>query len=81
MTQRTHTCLTCGGTARPSTVSYEEPRDNQHCTVTNIPAYVCDQCRDVLYDDIVIEQIENILGSGVPVRTLQTLVYDFTTTA
>ena len=72
--------MTCGGTARPALVSYEETRDNQHRIVTGVPAYVCDQCGDVLYDDTVVEQLENILESGTPVRTLQTPVYDFAAT-
>lgn len=71
--------MICGGIAYPTVSTYEENIDNQHRIVTGVPAYECNQCGDILYDDVVVEELESILDSGQPVRTqtIQAPVYEF----
>ncbi len=72
--------MICGGISYPISTNYDETRDNQHRIVMGVPAYECNTCGVRVFDDIVVEQLEKILETGTPVRTLQSPVYNFATT-
>ena len=74
-------CTTCGGTTRSRMVTYEQTVGNEHVLVTGVPAYVCTQCGDSHFDFQVAAQLEKLLDTGAPVRTVETPVYEFPATA
>lgn len=69
--------MTCGGVAHPIVTTFEATRDDEHRIVTGVPAFECEQCGEILYDDVVVEQLEELLDRGTPVRMLQSPLYDF----
>jgi hypothetical protein len=40
-------------------------------------AKVCTVCREMWIDEEVLQVIDRLIASGVPVRTVETPVYDF----
>jgi hypothetical protein len=42
-----------------------------------VPAKICSKCRDIWIDEEVLQQIDQLIETGVPVRTVETPVYDF----
>ena len=43
-----------------------------------MPAKVCTACGEMWIDEDVLQQIDRLIETGVPVRKVETPVYDFT---
>lgn len=43
----------------------------------NVLAQVCDVCGELWIDADVLQQIDRLITEGVPVRTVETPVYDY----
>jgi len=71
-------CAVCGEhEVIPTTITHQEERDGHPFIFRNVPAYVCEACGEVWLDGAVIEVIERQLAEGVPTRTVETPVYEF----
>jgi YgiT-type zinc finger domain-containing protein len=73
----TQHCVLCGGTLEATTITHEVKRGTHIYLFQNVPAKICSECRDIWIDDEVLEQIDRLIESGVPVRKVETPVYDF----
>jgi YgiT-type zinc finger domain-containing protein len=70
-------CAVCGGEMQATTITHEEKRDSHIYLFQNVPAKVCTACGEIGIDEEVLQQIDQLIESGVPVRTVETPVYDF----
>jgi YgiT-type zinc finger domain-containing protein len=70
-------CAVCGGELKATTITHEEKRDSQMYLFQNVPAKVCTACGEIWIDEEVMQQIDQLIESGVPVRKVETSVYDF----
>jgi hypothetical protein len=43
----------------------------------NVPAKICGECREIWIDEEVLQQIDQLIETGVPERKVETPVYDF----
>jgi YgiT-type zinc finger domain-containing protein len=73
----TQLCVLCGGKLEATTITHEVKRGTHISLFQNVPAKICSECRDIWIDDEVLEQIDRLIESGVPVRKVETPVYDF----
>ncbi len=56
-------CTSCHiGHLQPRRVTYLLPFDNQLVTMPGVPAWLCDACGELTYDEIVLEQLNMLLG-------------------
>jgi YgiT-type zinc finger domain-containing protein len=72
-----HLCAVCGGELAVTTITHEEKRDGNRYVFQNVPAKVCTACGEIWIDEEVLQQIDQLIEYGVPVRTVETPVYDF----
>jgi YgiT-type zinc finger domain-containing protein len=70
-------CAVCGGELQATTITHEEKRDSNIYLFQNVPAKVCTACGEIWIDEEVMQQIDKLIESGVPVRKVETPVYDF----
>jgi YgiT-type zinc finger domain-containing protein len=70
-------CAVCGGALKATTITHEEKRDSQIYLFQNVPAKVCTACGEIWIDEEVMQQIDQLIETGVPVRKVETPVYDF----
>ena len=70
-------CAVCGGELKATTITHEEKRDSQIYLFQNVPAKVCAACGEMWIDEEVMQQIDQLIETGVPVRKVETPVYDF----
>ncbi len=57
--------------------TFTEYRNGRFIIIENVPAWVCEQCGETLYDPEVVDQIQAVVWSDKPpVRTIETPVYD-----
>jgi len=79
MTTKTNNqlCAVCGGEMRATTITHEEKRDSHIYLFQNVPAKVCTVCGEIWIDEEVLQVIDRLIESGVPVRKVETPVYDF----
>jgi YgiT-type zinc finger domain-containing protein len=70
-------CAFCGGKPEATTITHEERRGMHIYLVQNAPAKLCGECREIWIDDEVLQQIDQLIETGVPVRKVETPVYDF----
>ena len=70
-------CAACGGELHATTITHEEKRGTHIYLFQNVPAKICSKCRDIWIDEEVLQQIDQLIETGVPVRTVETPVYDF----
>jgi YgiT-type zinc finger domain-containing protein len=70
-------CAVCGGEMQATTITHEEKRDNNIYLFQHVPATVCTACGEIWIDEEVMQQIDQLIDSGVPVRTVATPIYDF----
>ena len=70
-------CAVCGGELQATTITHEEKRDSNICLFQNVPAKVCTACGEIWIDEEVLQQIDQLIETGVPVRKVDTPVYDF----
>jgi len=73
----TQLCVLCGGKLEATTITHEVKRGTDISLFQNVPATICGECRDIWIDDEVLEQIDRLIETGVPVRKVETPVYDF----
>ncbi len=80
MTTTSHNqlCAVCGGELKATTITHEVKRGSDMYLFQNVPAKVCTACGELWIDEDVLQQIDRLLETGVPVRTVETPVYDFT---
>ena len=74
-------CAVCGGELQATTITHEEKRDSQRYLFQNVPAKVCTACGEIWIDEEVLQQIDKLIEYGVPVRQIETPVYDFSRAA
>jgi YgiT-type zinc finger domain-containing protein len=70
-------CAVCGGEMQATTITHEEKRDNNIYLFQNVPAKVCTACGEIWIDEEVLQEIDKLIEYGVPVRKVETPVYDF----
>lgn len=71
-------CAVCGGELKVTTITHEEKRGSDIYLFQNVPAKVCTACGEIWIDEEVLQQIDRLIETGVPVRKVETPVYDFT---
>jgi len=76
-TSNTQLCAVCGGELQATTITHEEKRDSQIYLFQNVPAKVCTACGEIWIDEEVLQEIDKLIETGVPVRKVETPVYDF----
>src|SRR5438477_6395168 len=69
-------CAICGGQVKLTTITHEERRGNQLYLFQNVPAQVCGACGEIWIDEAVLQEIDQLIESGQPVRQVQTPVFD-----
>jgi YgiT-type zinc finger domain-containing protein len=79
MTTKTNNqrCAVCGGEFEATTITHEEKRDGNRYVFQNVPAKVCTACGEIWIDEEVLQQIDQLIEYGAPVRKVETPVYDF----
>ncbi len=71
-------CDLCGGKVEKKLVSYTIFHEGHWIIAENIPAKVCQQCGEKLFDPKVVERLQNIIWSKhVPCKKVRTPVFDF----
>jgi YgiT-type zinc finger domain-containing protein len=74
-------CAVCGGELEATTITHEVKRGTHIYLFQNVPAKVCSACGEIWIDEEVLQQIDRLIETGVPVRKVETPVYDFTRAA
>ena len=79
MTTKSHNqlCAVCGGELEATTITHEVKRGTHIYLFQPVPAQVCTACREIWIDEEVLQVIDRLIESGVPVQTVETPVYDF----
>lgn len=54
-------CLHCQGTLVRSTVNYTANRKGYHLIIDDVPAWVCEQCGEPLFDEATVNAIQKAL--------------------
>ena len=70
-------CAACGGTCEVTTITHEVKRGTRLYVFENVPATICGECREIWIDEEVLQEIDKLIEYGVPVRKIETPVYDF----
>ena len=60
-------CLYCSGTLMRKKVSYTATRKGYHLIIDDVPAWVCEQCGEPLFDEKTVDTIQELLR-GVDTR-------------
>ena len=60
-------CLYCRGTLVRERVSYAATRKGYHLIIDHVPAWVCEQCGEPLFDEKTVDAIQEVL-QGVDTR-------------
>jgi YgiT-type zinc finger domain-containing protein len=55
-------CLHCQGTLIRTRVSYTVNRKGYHLILDDVPAWVCEQCGEPLFDEETVDAIQEMLG-------------------
>jgi len=74
-------CAVCGGELKATTITHEVKRDSHIYLFQNVPAKVCTACGEIWIDEEVLQQIDRLIETGVPVRKVETPIYDYTRVA
>jgi YgiT-type zinc finger domain-containing protein len=69
-------CAVCDGKLKDTTITHEERRGNQLYLFQNVPVQVCEACGEVWIDEAVLQEIEQLIETGQPVREISTPVFD-----
>ena len=70
-------CAVCGGELQETAMTHEERRGDKLYLFQNVPARACTACGEIWIDEKVLQQIDRLIADGVPVRKVETPVYDF----
>ncbi len=54
-------CLYCKGQLRRTKVSYTATRNGYHLIIDQVPAWVCEQCGEPLFDEETVDAIQEML--------------------
>lgn len=54
-------CLHCKGTLVQQRVSYTVTRKGYHLIIDDVPAWVCEQCGEPLFDEETVDAIQEML--------------------
>jgi len=54
-------CLYCKGTLARKKVSYTATRKGYHMIIDDVPAWVCQQCGEPLFEEQAVEAVQGIL--------------------
>ena len=54
-------CLYCRGTLVRESVSYSATRKGYHLIIDDVPAWVCEQCGEPLFDENTVDAIQKLL--------------------
>ena len=60
-------CLYCKGRLIRKSISYTASRKGYHLIIDAVPAWVCEQCGEPLYEEETVEAIQQVL-QGVDAR-------------
>jgi YgiT-type zinc finger domain-containing protein len=55
------TCLHCGGRLDRATTTYAATRTGFHLILDDVPAWVCSQCGEPLFDEATVDAIQSML--------------------
>jgi len=72
-----HLCAVCGGELQATTITHEEKRGTHLYLFQNVPAKVCTACGEIWIDEETLKELDQLIETGVPVRTVETPIYDF----
>ncbi len=70
-------CGVCGGEVSKTTITHEEQRGTALYLFQNVLVTVCGACGEIWIDEEVLQEIDRLIKEGVPVRKVETPVYDF----
>lgn len=56
-------CLSCGGRLARSKTTYTASRRGFHLILDDVPAWVCEQCREPLFDEATVTEIQRMLSA------------------
>jgi YgiT-type zinc finger domain-containing protein len=73
----TQLCAPCGWKCEATTITHAVKRGTHIYLFQNVPAKICGECREIWIDEEVLQQIDQLIETGVPVRKVETPVYDF----
>ena len=54
-------CLHCGGELKRGLASFTDHRNGYTVVLQEVPAWVCDQCGEPLFDSEAVQGIQNLL--------------------
>ena len=79
MTTKTNNplCAVYGGALEATTITHEVKRGTHIYLFQHVPANVCTACREMWIDEEVLHVIDRLIETGVPVRKVETPIYDF----
>lgn len=60
-------CLYCKGTLVRKRISYAARRKGYHLIIDDVPAWVCEQCGEPLFEEKTVDTIQEVLR-GVDTR-------------
>ena len=60
-------CLYCRGVLERKRISYTATRKGYHLIIDEVPAWVCEQCGEPLFDEETVDAIQEVLR-GVDIR-------------
>ncbi len=64
-------CLYCKGTLVRKRVSYTATRKGYHLIIDDVPAWVCEQCGEPLFDEKTVDAVQGMLREvGVRMKRL-----------
>ena len=70
-------CSVCHGQMMQKLVTYNQLFEGNFILVENVPAWVCEQCGDILYDPDIVEKLQNHIWSHPePSRSVTVPVFD-----
>lgn len=70
-------CAVCGGELRETTITHEERRGDQLYLFQNVPAKVCTACGEIWIDEEILQALDRLITEGVPMRRVETPIFDF----
>jgi len=71
-------CLYCKGTLLKARTSYTASRKGYHLILDDVPAWVCEQCGEPLFEEKTVDAIQDVLREvdarleAVPLSTVET---------
>ena len=54
-------CMYCNGALEKSKVPYHIDRANVHVIIDEVPAWVCTQCDEIMFDEHAVDEIQQLV--------------------